>query len=399
MADRQDVVIVGGGIVGLATAFRLLTRRPGTRLTVLEKEPEVGLHQSSRNSGVLHAGLYYPPGSAKARWCTAGKLAMERFCEENGVPVARTGKVVVAVRRSELPALKALAARARSNGVEVHELDAEGIREHEPHATGVAGLWSPRTATTDFGEVCHALAQQVRRLGGEVRLGVEMLHIADRDPAARVTTTDGDLEASTVIACAGLRADRVAGLASSGSKERIVPFRGSWLRLRPDMSHLVRGNIYPVPTGNGLPFLGVHLTRRLDGEVWIGPNAVLATAREGSRPWSFERQDLADTLTFPGTWRLAARYPGVAAAEVFRDRFLRATVREVQRYVPEVTIETVRRGPWGVRAQLVSRGGVLVDDFKLHREGRVLHVLNAPSPAATASLSIGDELADQVLTG
>ncbi len=397
MAERFDVVVVGGGIVGLATAHRLLERCPDLQVAVLEREDGVGLHQSSRNSGVLHAGLYYAPGSAKARWSRAGKVAMERFCADHDVPVERTGKVVVAVDDGEVPALEALARRARTNGVQVEQLDATGLCEHEPAVRGVAGLWTPETAVTDFGRVCVALAATIRDGGGQVRTGVEVVGIDDRGATVRVSTTAGDVEASVVVACAGLRADRVARMAGSAPPGRIVPFRGAWLELRPDRRHLVRGNIYPVPAG-GLPFLGVHLTRRIDGSVWIGPNAVLAAAREGRRPWSVSGHDLAETLGFPGTWRLARRHVGVALGEVWRDLVLPAMVREVQRYVPAIEASDVRRGPWGVRAQLVEPDGSLVDDFLVESAGRVIHVLNAPSPAATSALAIGDALTDRVLT-
>jgi (S)-2-hydroxyglutarate dehydrogenase len=396
MADHLDVAVIGGGIVGLAAAYRLLQARPGLRVAVIEREQDVGQHQSSRNSGVLHAGIYYPPRSAKARFSRAGKASMERFCAEHGVPVERTGKVVVAVDRRELPGLTALEQRAAANGVPVERLDADGLREHEPHVAGIAGLWSPETAVTDFGLVCQALARAVRAAGGEVRTGVEVVGLDDRPSAVRIATTAGDVAATAAVVCAGLQADRLAALAGLRPPERVVPFRGAWLELRPGLRHLVRGNIYPVPTG-GLPFLGVHLTRRVDGRVWIGPNAVLAGAREGARPWSLSGRDLIEVARFGGTWRLARRHLGIAAGEVWRDRVLRATVRAVQRYVPSIGLRDVRRGPWGVRAQLVAPDGTLVDDFAIRASGRVLHVLNAPSPAATAALAIGDDLAGRVL--
>jgi (S)-2-hydroxyglutarate dehydrogenase len=394
---RRDVVVVGGGIVGLATAHRLLEARPGLRVTVLEREPDVGRWQSSRNSGVLHAGLYYTPGSAKARWCTAGKRQLERFCEEHGVPVLRSGKVVAAVDRDELPGLRALADRARQNRVEIHELDTAGVHEREPHLRAVAGLWSPSTAVVDFATVCQALADRIRTDGGELLTDTEVLELDQDTDRVRVETSRGPLEATQVVTCAGLQADRVARLTDDIGPLRVVPFRGSWLRLRPERTHLVNGSIYPVPVGGGLPFLGVHLTRRVDGQVWIGPNAVLALAREGPSPWSASWRDLRDTLTFPGLYRLAARHAGTAIAELWRDRVVRATMREVRRYVPELTVDDVERGPWGVRAQLMHRDGRLVDDFELHRSRRILHVLNAPSPAATASLAIGAALRDQLL--
>jgi (S)-2-hydroxyglutarate dehydrogenase len=396
VSEQVDVAIVGGGIVGLTTAHRLQAARPGIRVVVLEREDDVGRHQSSRNSGVLHAGLYYTPGSAKARWSRAGKAAMERFCADHGVPVERTGKVVVAVDREELPALTALAERARTNGVDIHELGPDGLRDHEPHVTGVAGLWTPETAVTDFHAVCHVLVGLVREAGGEVRTGTEVTGVtASGDTGAQVRTAAGVLRARAVVVCAGAQADRLARAAGVPLRERIVPFRGSWLELTEAKRHLVRGNVYPVPAG-GLPFLGVHLTRRIDGRVWVGPNAVLALARNGATPWSVSAADLRDVVSFPGIWRLARQHLGVAVGEVWRDRVLAATVAQVQRYVPEVSREDVRRGPWGVRAQLVAPDGTLVDDFRIEQVGRVLHVVNAPSPAATASLSIGDELSGRV---
>lgn len=396
MGEQHDIVVVGAGIVGLATAYRLLEARPDLDVAVIEREDGVGRQQSLRNSGVLHAGLYYPPGSNKARWCREGKAELERFCAEHGVPVARTGKVVVAVDHDELPGLVALGQRARTNGVQIEQVDGDGLREHEPHVAGVAGLWTPETAVTDFAAVCRALALEVTDRGGQIRLGAELVDLDERDDEVGVVTTAGDLTARAVVVCAGVQSDRLAALTGDLGDERIVPFRGSWLALRPDRTHLVRGNIYPVPKP-GLPFLGVHLTRRIDGSVWIGPNAVLAGAREGRRPGSIDRRDLADALRFPGLWRLAARNLGVGIGELWRDVVVPATVREVRRYVPEITVDDVERGPWGIRAQALRRDGTLVDDFSLGGDGRVLHVRNAPSPAATASLAIGRELRDRAL--
>lgn len=392
-----DVAIIGAGLVGLATAHRVLERRPELKVVVLEAEDAVGTQQSSRNSGVLHAGLYYAPGSAKARWCTEGKAQMEAFCAEHDVPIERNGKVVVAVDRSELDGLQKLRERAHTNGVEVEPLDAQGLREHEPHVTGVAGLWSPTTAVTDFGAVARTLARLVVEAGGEVRTSTRVTAIEERNDGVRVTTSAGDVEARSLVSCAGLQADRIARMTGTPIEERIVPFRGSWLVLRPALSDLVRSNIYPVPVGGGLPFLGVHLSRRIDGSIWIGPNAMLVGSRAGHRPWDVDRRDAQDIATFPGIWNLARKHLGTAVGELWRDRNLHAMIREVQRYVPAITVDDVARGPWGVRAQLMTPSGDLVDDFTLRGSGRVLHVLNAPSPAATASLAIGAELRDRVL--
>jgi len=413
-----DVAIVGGGIVGLATAHQLLEAHPDLEVVVLEAEQDVGLQQSARNSGVLHAGLYYPPGSAKARWSRAGKPLLERFCTQHGVPYRRSGKVVVAVEKAEIPALDALADRARTNGVEIHRLGPSGLRDHEPHVSGVAGLWTPETGVTDFGAVCRALADAVRARG-HIRTGVEVvdLHTTDQQVDVTAAGTGHVCRARTVVVCAGLRSDQLlattaearghstadaAGIdattgAYTNTDARIVPVRGSWLELRPDQRHLVKGNIYPVPTGGGLPFLGVHLTRRIDGQVWVGPNAVPVLARQGRRPSSIDLHDLRQLLSFPGTWRLARQHWRVLASEVWADRILSATVRAVQRYVPAIERQHLRRGPWGVRAQLVDRRGRLVDDFTLREHGRTIHVLNAPSPAATSALAIGAELRDRAL--
>lgn len=399
-----DVAVVGGGIVGLATAYRLVEQRPGREVTVLEARPDVGQQQSARNSGVLHAGLYYTPGSAKARWSRAGKPLLERFCAEHGVPVRRTGKVVVAVDRDEVPALEALADRARANGVEIHRLGPAGLRDHEPHATGVAGLWTPETAVTDFGAVCRALADAIGGAGGEVRTSTEVIDLHATNHQVDVTSSRGhELTARAVVVCGGLQADRLLAATATGSptaahpSTRVVPIRGSWLELRPDQRHLVRGNIYPVPVGGGLPFLGVHLTRRIDGQVWIGPNAVAVLARQGRSPFSVDLRDARDLLAFPGTWRLARDNARVAVGEVWRDRSMAAMHRAIQRYVPAIEATHLRRGPWGVRAQLVDRGGQLVDDFTVREVGRTIHVLNAPSPAATAALAIGAQLADRAV--
>jgi L-2-hydroxyglutarate oxidase len=406
MTTAVDVAIVGGGIVGLATAHRLLATRPGLSVVVVERADDVGTQQSSRNSGVLHAGLYYPPGSAKARWCRDGKARLEAFCAEHDVPVRRVGKVVVALTREEVPRLAALAERARTNGVEIHERGPDGIRDHEPHVDALAGLWTPETAVTDFHAVCRTLAGLVRAAGGEVRTSTEVTGLSPAAGGGARLRTVGvggagagevqELRARTVVVCAGVAADRLARAAGVRPRDRIVPFRGSWLEVVPEHADLVRGNVYPVPVP-GLPFLGVHLTRRIDGRLWLGPNAVLALAATGARPWSVAPRHLAATLAYPGLWRLARRNLGVAAGEVWRDLVPAATVAEARRAVPALRRADVRRGPFGVRAQLLGRDGTLVDDFRIVRVGSLVLVRNAPSPAATASLAIGDELTRRAL--
>lgn len=394
---RFNVVVIGGGIIGLATAHRILESRPDLRVAVLERSERVGTGQSSRNSGVLHAGLYYAPGSAKARWSREGKAALERFCADNGIPVRRCGKIVVAITPAELPRLRALADRARSNGVPIEELDAAACRELEPEVAAIAGIHSPETAVTDFSHVCEALQRSIEGRGGRVLTGAEV-HSAQQPETGpiRIDSGAGPFETEAVVACVGLQADRLARRSGIDAGARILPFRGAWLRVVPERAGIVTRNIYPVPRP-GLPFLGVHLTPRLDGELWIGPNAVLALAREGRRPWSIDIRDVVSTAGQPGTWRLAGREWRTAVSEVSRDLSLHRMMREVRRYVPSLLDHDVEAGTWGVRAQLVTRDGSLVDDFRIEQDGRMLHVLNAPSPAATASLSIGAYLRDRVL--
>ena len=397
MTERFDVAVVGGGIVGLATALRLTERRPDLRVAVLEKEPELATHQSGHNSGVLHAGLYYQPGSLKARLCREGKAAVEAFAAAHDIPFERCGKLVVALDGRELPRLATLRERATANGVPgLEEVGPERIREIEPHAAGIRGLWSPETGIIDFRRIALAMAADLAARGVTIETGREVRSIAERGDEVVVGTTAGDLRAGMVVACAGLQADRVAALSGADDGPRIVPFRGDYYTLTPDARALVRGLIYPVPDPR-FPFLGVHFTKRIDGAVWAGPNAVLAFAREGYRRRDLNPRDLVGTLTNRGFIRLAGRYLGTGLAEMWRDWWKPAFVRELQRYVPEIRADQLAFGPSGVRAQALARDGTLVDDFVLGGSARILHVRNAPSPAATSSLAIGAMLATTAL--
>lgn len=396
MAERLDVVVIGAGIVGLATAYRLLQRRPDLRLAVLEKEDRVAAHQSSHNSGVLHAGIYYAPGSLKAKLCTTGKRDLERFCVEHAIPVDHNGKVVVATDEDELGRLAELERRARINGVEgLRAIGPDELRDIEPNVVGIRALHSPRTAVVDFAAVAEALAEEVAGAGGSVRLGHAVVDMHETPSQVRLVTSGGYVEADTVIACAGLQADRVAAMTGATEGEHIVPFRGSWLRLDPAAPVTVNGNIYPVPDPR-YPFLGVHATRRIDGEVWIGPNAVLAGAREEYRPGAVDWRDLAATARFGGFWRLAVRNARAGLRELWLDLVDRAYLAEIQRYLPAVEAAHLEEGPLGIRAQAVRPDGSMVEDFSLGETPRIVHVRNAPSPAATASLAIGNVLAERV---
>lgn len=399
MTARVDVAIIGGGIVGLATALRLREARPRLRITVLEKERELATHQSGHNSGVVHAGLYYASGSLKARLCRQGKADLEAFAESHGIPIRYPGKLVVALDEAELPRLADLKVRATTNGVEgLEEIGPERIRELEPQAAGIRALWSPRTGIIDFRAVALAYADDLTARDVAIRTDHRVTALLQHSGGVVISTTSGELQAAHVIACAGLQADRVAAMTGEVGRDasRIVPFRGDYYRLVPEARSLVTRLLYPVPDPR-FPFLGVHFTPRHDGEVWAGPNAVLAFAREGYRRSDIELRDLAQTLTYPGFLRLARRFWRVGAAEMWRDLSKRAYVREMQRYLPAIRSDQVRFGPSGVRAQAVRHDGTMVDDFDLGGSGRLLHVRNAPSPAATSSLAIGRMLADSAI--
>lgn len=388
-----DLVVVGGGLVGAATAHRYLERHPGRQVVLLEKESALGQHQSGHNSGVLHSGLYYVPGSLKARNCRAGKAAMEAFCSESGVPFERCGKLVVATREAELPRLAALEERAAINGVEVRRLGPAEIPKVEPASAGLAALHVPETGIVDYKRVLSTLGERVLDAGGEIRTGSEVLaaRAVDGGVELDLRAAREPLRARRAILCGGLQSDRLARRSGLDPEVRIVPFLGEYRALRPSFRERIRGLIYPVPDP-ALPFLGVHLTRRIDGSVDCGPNALFAPAREGYRKARIDPRDLLDSLSWPGTWRLGARHLPLAAGELWRSLSLRAFAKELSRLCPELEASWLEDAPSGVRAQALDRQGQLVDDFTLRADGPLLHVVNAPSPAATSCLAIADHL-------
>ena len=391
-----DVVVVGAGILGLAVSRELLSRYPRLRLAVLDKEPSVGQHQTGHNSGVLHSGIYYAPGSLKARLCVQGQRELYAYCEQKGIPTDRCGKVIVASNEAELPRLDNLFERGQANGVQGLEMiGPERLREIEPHCVGVRALFSPNTGIVDFSRVTRAYAADVMECGGDVLPGYGVDSISDRPGRVVLHTTAGEVEAQHVVACAGLYADRVARMTGGPRHPRIVPLRGDYWVLRPDRRHLARNLIYPVPDPS-FPFLGVHFTRRIDdGSVWLGPNAVLAFAREGYRRLDVRPRDLAEALAYRGFQRLAAKFWQTGMQEMVRDFSKEAFLKSLQVYVPELTLADLLPGPSGVRAQALGPDGSLVDDFVFNTQGRrIVHVRNAPSPGATSSLAIGRMIAD-----
>jgi (S)-2-hydroxyglutarate dehydrogenase len=397
MARPLRVGVVGAGIVGLAVARRIAELAPDAQLTVLEKEDAVAAHQTGHNSGVVHAGLYYAPGSLKARLCRRGMTLLREFCAQHELAYEECGKLVVARDGSELARFDALEARARANGVPgLRRLDGAELREIEPEACGVAGLHSPHTAIVDFAAVAGALAADVRAAGATVRLGCELTEITRAGRRVKLTAGGEEHVYDRVVLCAGLQADRLARLAGDAVGPAIVPFRGEYLRLVPERAGLVRGLIYPVPDPR-FPFLGVHFTRRVGGAVDIGPNAVLALAREGYRWRTASAHDLAEMLRWRGFRRLVRRYWRVGARELHGSLSRRAFLREARAFVPALEAGDVVRGPAGVRAQAIDADGSMVDDFRISRLGALVAVRNAPSPAATSSLAIAEHIVEGVL--
>ncbi len=389
-----DVAVVGGGIIGLATARELTNRFPRLAVALLEKEASFAKHQSGHNSGVIHSGIYYAPGSFKAALCIEGRALALRYCDANAIPYKMAGKLIVATEERELGSLSELWERGRVNGIAGLELlDAAAIREREPHVRGIRAISSPGTAIVDWARVAESFAGDARAAGVSFHLKHEVTKIERRCGVTIVETPHGVVQARSLIACAGLFADKVARLSGGGRDPRIIPFRGDYLILRPEKSNLVRGNVYPVPDSR-LPFLGVHFTPRMDGSVWLGPNAVLAFAREGYAFSTVNAAELWDALTYPGFFKLALKYWRVGAIEMYRDLVRNAYVGALQRYVPELRPEDCLSGPSGVRAQAMAPDGSLVDDFVFDGTGGVLHVRNAPSPGATSSLAIARHIVD-----
>ena len=395
MPTSYDRVVVGAGILGLAVARELLARDPDSRVAVVDKADRVAAHQTSHNSGVIHAGVYYAPGSLKARLCVKGAALMYEYCERQGIDVNRIGKLIIATGAGELPGLDELERRARANGVPgIRRIGGPQIREIEPHAIGVAALHSPNTGIVDFRMVCDRLAADVMQAGAELRLGWPVRDVLSNGRKIRLIGPDGDgIEAAGAVFCAGLWADRLAVRAGASPDPRIVPFRGGYLRLRAERRGIVNGLIYPVPDP-ALPFLGVHLTPQIGGEVVLGPSALLVGARDAYDLKTVRRGDLVDTIAWPGTWRMMRRWWKTGLQEIHLAASRRAFATHAARYVPGLTAADMTPGFAGVRAQAVARDGKLVDDFVISRTARAVHVRNAPSPAATSSLALAELIAD-----
>ncbi len=394
MSDESQVTVIGGGIVGLATALAMAERFPASRPLVLEKEADIARHQTGHNSGVIHSGLYYRPGSLKARMTVAGARRMVEFCRQHGIAHDVCGKVVVATTAAEIPRLEELRRRGEANGVQVELIGPERLREIEPHAAGLQALHVPATGIVDYIAVAHRYAGLIGERGGEVRTATRVVGVAREGAGWVIETTTGTVRARNLVNCAGLQSDRVARLAGFEPPVRIVPFRGEYYRLVRQRESLVRGLIYPVPDP-AFPFLGVHFTRMIGGGVEAGPNAVLSLKREGYAKTDFAVRDAWEALTYPGFLRLAARYWRTGLGEMVRSFSKTAFVGALQRLLPELRREDLEPGGSGVRAQALEASGALVDDFSIQEGAGVVHVLNAPSPAATASLSIGEAIAER----
>ena len=394
---KYDAIIVGGGIVGLATAYRLLEAKPQLKILLLEKEAKLAAHQTGNNSGVLHAGLYYKPGSEKARCAVQGLQQMIAFCREHGIAHEQCGKIVVATEQSELERLENLWKRGNENGLQgLRKLNPAQIKEIEPHAAGIAAIHVPQEGIVDYPAVCEKLGDLIRQAGGETKLNARVEKIASDGGEKVVETSAGNFRAKFVVACGGLHADRVVKMSGQKPTAKIVPFRGEYYVIKKERQHLVRNLIYPVPDAK-FPFLGVHFTRLIHGGIEAGPNAVLAFAREGYKWTDFNLRDFAESVTFPGLWKFLAKYPSLCGYEIKRSLSRAEFTRSLQKLVPEIRAEDIEPGGAGVRAQAMTPDGKLVEDFHFDEAPGMLHVVNAPSPAATASLAIGQTICQRVL--
>jgi len=392
---RADVAIIGGGIVGVATAWQLTRRFPGKQVVILEKEDHLAAHQSGHNSGVLHSGIYYRPGTLRAQNCRTGKLAMQEFCREQQIPFDLCGKVIVAVDESELPRLDNIYERGQANGVTCELIDRARLCEIEPHTAGIRAIHVPEAGIIDYARVCRRLAELVRDAGGNILLSSEVIGVRQDAGKVIVESRTGDVEASYLVTCAGLQADRVTRMTGQTPEAMIVPFRGEFFKLKPEAEYLCRGLIYPVPDPR-FPFLGVHFTRLIDGGVECGPNAVLAFAREGYTRTTLNPYDLCESLTYGGFLRMALKYWRTGLGEMWRSVSKSAFVKALQRLVPEIRSEHLDPAPSGVRAQALGRNGDIIDDFVIQASERVINVGNAPSPAATAALNVGNIVVDKL---
>lgn len=392
--QRYDVIVVGGGIVGLATAYALSRQRDNPRILLLEKEAEIARHQTGHNSGVIHSGIYYTPGSLKARFAIEGGKKLAAFCSEHSIPYEHCGKVLVATDEKEIPALEQLYERGLKHGLRPQMLSSTELREFEPHASGRSAVHVPETGIVDYGQVAAALAKEIERSGGTLVSGARVSNIDDSLEGVRVETSRGTFQARLLINCAGLHSDRLANMCGVETGMRIIPFRGEYYGLRPEKRYLVKNLIYPVPDPS-FPFLGVHFTRTIDGEIEAGPNAVLGFAREGYKKTKVSPRDLREILGYPAFWRLARNYWHVGLSETLRSLSRRGFARSLQKLVPEIREADLVQMPAGVRAQALSEDGELVDDFAIFEGESSIHVCNAPSPAATACLPIGEKIASR----
>jgi (S)-2-hydroxyglutarate dehydrogenase len=389
-----DYVVIGGGIVGVSTAMHLLEREPGSSLVLLDKEPDLARHQTGRNSGVIHAGVYYAPGSLKARFSKEGAEATIRFAAEHGVPFERCGKLLVATSQAEMQRMQALEERCRQNEIAIERLDAAELKRREPHITGLGALFVRATGIVDYGLVTRKMADVVRSRGGEIRTGMAVTGIREEADGVTVVAGQESFRTGVLVVCAGLMADRLARLCGVGGDFQIVPFRGEYYRLPPDKNNIVKHLIYPIPDPS-LPFLGVHLTRMIGGFVTVGPNAVFSFKREGYSRYAFDLKDTFEALSFVGTWNVLRKH-GRSGLDEFRNSLSRRRYLELcRKYCPELTVDDLGPHPSGVRAQAVLRDGTLVHDFLIKRTARTIHICNAPSPAATSAIPIGQHVAEQ----